>query len=506
MNEKLVVKQPWMQQGVLLAAFLLLLGVFYYPTFSEMVSVWVRSETFTHGFIILPLCAWMIWRIRGELAVITPQTNYLGLPLLLMLGFLWLIANYVGVSAVEQLAATMMIPVLAFTLLGWQACSVMAFPLLFTFFAVPLGEELTPSLINLTADFTVAMVELTGIPVYREGTFFQLPSGSWSVVAACSGVRYLIASVTLGCLFAYLNYNSNRKRALFILAACIIPIIANVLRAFLIVMMGHHSGMELATGVDHLIYGWIFFGIVIFIMFYIGSFWRDEDHEIQRKSIMWQCGNLKSSSMSYKLTLLAALVLLMLWPIKMQLEQQAVDLSQVQEIQLSAPVGWKEVTVQEKSWKPAYHQLDRELLKHYENSEGDRVTLFIGYYAKQRQDAELGNYSNVLVMQKDKDWRAFRSASSLLPVIEIEAPTAFIKSNKMQYMASYFFYVDGQWATNKYETKWLQLKAQLLGGRDDGAIIAITTPQLHDEAKAMQLIQSFTQEGVASIKESLDRM
>ncbi|UUZ51375.1 exosortase [Massilia sp. B-10] len=110
----------------------------------------------------------------------------------------------------------------------------------------------------------------------RNGTHFELPTGNWSVVEACSGVRYLISSVTIGCLYAYLTYRSKLRRAVFIAASIVVPVIANGLRAYMIVMIGHTSNMALATGVDHLIYGWIFFGIVMFIMFWIGSYWRQD--------------------------------------------------------------------------------------------------------------------------------------------------------------------------------------------------------------------------------------
>ena len=120
---------------------------------------------------------------------------------------------------------------------AWRAS--LAFPLLFLLFAVPFGEVFIAPLIEFTADFTVAAVQLTGIPVLRNGTRFDLPTGSWSVVEACSGVRYLISSVTLGCLYAYLTYRSTTRRALFVALSIVVPIIANGLRAYMIVMIGH---------------------------------------------------------------------------------------------------------------------------------------------------------------------------------------------------------------------------------------------------------------------------
>lgn len=504
MNEA-VISAHWKRQGGLLGIFLLLLFVFYYPSYSSMVAIWARSETFTHGFIIVPICAWLIWRIRKQIGITLPQTNYLGIPLLLLLGFLWLVANYVGVLAIEQLSATLMIPVLVFTLLGWRVTSVMIFPLLYILFAVPLGEELTPTLINLTADFTVALINLVGIPVYREGTYFQLPTGNWSVVAACSGISYLIASMTLGTLYAYLNYQGPLKRTIFIIASIVVPIIANSLRAFMIVMIGHFSDMQLATGVDHLIYGWVFFGVVIGIMFYIGSFWRD-DVNAPLHGVEWAVGNVDSASLAHKMAIAVTCLTLVVWPIKIYLEQEAQDFSNVAKISISIPTGWTETPTAPTSWKPAYHSLDSESQISYRDNEGNEVMLFIGYYAQQRQGAELGNYDNVLVTEGDEVWRSIEGKKLTLTSASIEAPTAVIEGNSKRYLTTYFFYVDGQWVTNKYKTKLIQAKARLLSGRSDGAIIAITTQLPEQDHKMDELLKDFVTAAQENIKRSLDQM
>jgi EpsI family protein len=140
-----------------------------------------------------------------------------------------------------------------------------------------MGEDLlVPPMMEFTAKSTVWLIQQTGIPVYREGMYFSLPSGHWSVVTACSGVRYIIASVTLGLIYAYLTYRSFSRRFLFMLAAILVPILANTGRAYMIVMLGHWSDMTVAVGVDHLIYGWVFFGVVIFLLFWLGSFFRED--------------------------------------------------------------------------------------------------------------------------------------------------------------------------------------------------------------------------------------
>jgi EpsI family protein len=140
---------------------------------------------------------------------------------------------------------------------------------------VPVGEALIPYLIEYTAAFAVAALRLTGVPVLQEGNLLTLPTSQWSVVEACSGIRYLIACVTIGLLFAYLTYRSWKRRALFIALSIAVPIVANWVRAYLIVLIGHASDMKLAVGVDHLIYGWIFYAVVMCLLLWVGSLFSD---------------------------------------------------------------------------------------------------------------------------------------------------------------------------------------------------------------------------------------
>jgi exosortase A len=260
--------------GLLIAALALVILIFY-QTAESIVSIWERSETFAHGYLIIPISLWLVWEKRRGLRVLIPKPTLLPLLLFVPIGFGWLVADLVDTLVVQQLAFVAMLAVTIWAVVGHRIARYLAFPILFLFFGVPMGEGLVYPMMNFTADFTVAMLDITGIPVYREGTFFTIPSGQWSVVEACSGVRYLIASVTLGVLFAYLTYTHWWKRALFVVFSIFVPILANGLRAYMIVMLGHLSDMKLAVGVDHLIYGWIFFGIVITIMFAVGSIWRD---------------------------------------------------------------------------------------------------------------------------------------------------------------------------------------------------------------------------------------
>ena len=68
-----------------------------------------------------------------------------------------------------------------------------------------------------------------------------------------------------------------RGGIVFVAISFLVPVLANWLRAYMIVMLGHLSGNKLAVGVDHLIYGWVFFGVVMLLMFWIGARWREDE-------------------------------------------------------------------------------------------------------------------------------------------------------------------------------------------------------------------------------------
>lgn len=391
----------WPLPGILTIGVLLVLVGMFWPTFFSMVEIWERSETYTHGFLIFPISAWLIWRKRDVLGQIQPRRDLRGLILLIVAGAGWLLADAGSVSVAAQYALIAMMIAMVWTLLGWTFVWAAFFPLMFLFFAVPVGEFLIQPLMGVTADFTVTMLQFTGIPVYREGTFFSIPSGDWSVIEACSGLRYLIASVTLGSLFAYLTYRSWTRRVIFAVLAIIVPIFANSGRAYMIVMIGHLAGMEHAIGADHLIYGWVFFGFVMLLLFWIGSFWREDDQpEPEVAPLAATIGGARTRPILPVAML--ALVIAGLWPAYANwLDTRPLPAMPVLQVEVLG--GWQPGAAFT-NWMPHWIGADRRLRQAYTQA-GREVLLELDYYVTQRQGAELINSQNYMVSQsKYEHW------------------------------------------------------------------------------------------------------
>lgn len=241
-----------------------------------MESIWSRSDTFAHGYFILPISLWLIWRDKSYLFASKTQVSWLALPMLVGSLFVGLFAFAADINVLGQLSAVTSLIFLLWLMIGNNLAWRYKFPLAYLLFAVPMGESLIPWLQDVTAWFTVFFLKLNGIPVYVDGLYIQVPTGMFEVAVACSGIRYLIASAAVGALYGYLTYTKLSKQLIFFVFALTLPILANGIRAYGIVAIAYYSDMKYATGVDHLIYGWMFFGLIIMLMFWLGGFFADK--------------------------------------------------------------------------------------------------------------------------------------------------------------------------------------------------------------------------------------
>jgi exosortase A len=498
--------KSWPQAVAVSITGVVILLLAYYVTSASTVAIWSRSETFAHGFLIFPISAYLIWSRRGQIAAFAPEPDMRGVFILALLGLGWLAADLARVLVVQQLALVAMIPALVFTVLGWRVTWAMAFPLAFLLLAVPMGEFLIPHMMNFTADFTVAALQLTGIPVYREGTFFTIPSGHWSVVEGCSGLRYLIASFTLGTLYGYLTYRSLKKRLLFAAASIVVPIIANGLRAYMIVMIAHLSDMRLALGVDHYIYGWVFFGIVMLLLFWVGSFWREDEEKSDDAPVRGPAAIAGVSPVRVLAAAALGLAVAGLWPAyAAYVDRQA---PKNFSIQLTAPQpanGWQPVQPFTE-WQPDYKGTDARLAQTYRK--GDRtVTVYLAYYRYQRQGAELVNTQNVMIRQKDPVWSNVGESVRRVDLAEKESEIiqTKLRSSSQRLLIWNWDWLNGPVTVNPYWAKFYEAKSRLLGHWDDAAGIIIYAPYDDRPEEAASALQEFVHDMLPSVMATLEK-
>lgn len=478
----------WVPAGLLGTAVLLLFG----ETALAMVSIWIRSDTFNHAFLVPPIAAWLAWRKRAELAAQPRQPVPGGLLLVALVCLLWLLGHLGGVASVAQLALLTLLVLVVPVLYGRAVTRVALFPLLFLYFAVPIGEFVVPQLQEWTADVTVLALRTSGIPVYREGNQFIIPTGSWSVVEACSGIHYLIACFVVGTLFAYLNYRSTRRRLAFMAVLLVFPIVANWIRAYTIVTIGHVTGSPMILGVSHMTYGWVLFGALIGLLFVVAARWAEpEDAAATSASLSHIATETRRGDlMPVGRTWMTAGVFLALVVGTQALAWQLDHRSMAPVSAIALPegqAGWRsEPRVAEAPWSPGYVRPDTTAFKSYSRT-GRQVGVWVGYYRAESDDHKLVSSINAIVAPEDPLWRQQytgpRASDVDLPVLQtatVSRGAVLGYANTEQLRVWQLYWISGRWTHGNASTKLWQLWNRVAGRGGDGAVVLLITPQADD--------------------------
>jgi exosortase A len=267
----------WRRVAAPIGVGLLVLGAVFNGEIEAALRTWTDSTAYNHCFLVIPIAAYLLWDRRFDLRGVAARpwkpAFLLGVPVALV----WLLAERLGVMEGRQLAAMSFVELLFLAVLGRRLWWAMAGPLLYLYFLVPFGEFLTPQLQDVTTWFIRHGLETLGVPAYVDGYVIEIPQGAFFVAEACAGLRFLIASIAFGCLYALMIYRSPVRRTIFIVVSVIMPIIANGFRGIGIVYLGYLLNSAQAAAADHLIYGWVFFSFVILLLILLGLPFR-QDH------------------------------------------------------------------------------------------------------------------------------------------------------------------------------------------------------------------------------------
>ncbi|MDZ7713544.1 MAG: exosortase A [Rhodovibrio sp.] len=269
--------EPLRRAGIVWLTLVAAILLATHESVASIVGVWANSATYGHGFLIVPICIYLVWRRWPRLAQLPVQPSATGHVLMLAAGALWVVGTLGSVSLLQHFALVGLLQASVLAVFGWRIAWAAVFPLAYLLLAVPFGDFAIAPLQDLTAQYTVPLVRMSGIPVYLENWHIQVPGGSFLVAEACAGARYLLACIALGFLVCDLLLKAWWKRVLFMVLSVAVPIVANVFRAYGIIMLAYLSGFEIAVDVDHLVYGGVFLSFVTLILLALAFWLRDAD-------------------------------------------------------------------------------------------------------------------------------------------------------------------------------------------------------------------------------------
>ncbi len=373
------------------------LVVAFLPDWSAMARQWWDISTYNHILLVPAIVAWLVWERAPHLAALAPRAWWPGLLVVGAASLLWLLGDFAGIATARQLGAALLLIASVLTLLGPKVSAGLVFPLGYMLFMVPVGDELVPALQMITAAITVALVHLSGLPAVVDGVFIQTPAGLFEVAEACSGVKFLIAMIAFGALVANLCFLSAWRRAGFLLVCVIVPILANGIRAWATVFAAQFVGAEAAAGFDHIIYGWIFFGIVIVLVLAVS--WRffdrpETDPPIRAREIAER----PLLSALERLSIRPAVALLVGGAFVIGAQAwahhgQRLAAPLAPQVFLPEVRGWQRVDYRPHGWwEPRAAGADHRLLGRYADGQGRFVDVFVAVYSGQGEGREASGF------------------------------------------------------------------------------------------------------------------
>ena len=245
--------------GLIAAGFVLV----YWDVIAKLVMAWYTDDNYSHGFLIVPVALYLAWERRARFQAAEARPSAFGLVvvaaslLLLMAGILGSELFTTRVSIVGTLIGVMLF------LFGWARLRVLAFPIAFLLLMIPI-----PSIIFNQIAFPLQIfasrvgenaLELSNIPVLREGNVLILANTTLEVAEACSGIRSLVSLITLAIVFGYFSDTRPWVRTLIAVSAVPIAVLTNGARVAGTGIAAYYYGPAAAEGFIHEFAGWLVF-------------------------------------------------------------------------------------------------------------------------------------------------------------------------------------------------------------------------------------------------------
>jgi exosortase A len=463
--------------GTTIVLYLAVFALLFPDAAAGALRVWIVSPTFNHCFLVLPVSLFMIWHRRSTLGAVTFRPEWRGLAIIFAAGLLWMTGRFAGILEARQFAVLTMLQAALLSTLGAAAYRKMAAPFLYLYFLVPTGDYLVPVLQAFTARFAVIGLHVLHIPVFSNGTVIDVPAGTFAVAEACAGLRFLIASLAFGAFFATITYKSWFRRAIFVSLCAIVPVVANGFRALGLIAAAEWVGNPAAALADHVIYGWIFFSLILIMLIVIGQLFSDQADEhrlpMENAPLFVASNGVLACAISGVLAVVSASFApaAAAW-----LDRR--EGANVPDFRPLVALPWHEVA-SSGDWKPLAMPGSRSFLQSF--SDGSRrVDRFVVVYS--------GPASRHVVRSNDRDaderiWN-FETAEDSAVVLGRDIVPVRVslwrRGSELRTIWS-FYLIDGHAVSNIWAVKWTQLTSYISGTGCGSAYGAVST--IHREGE-----------------------
>ncbi len=492
----------------------------FHTALTELILQWDNPD-YTYCYFIPVIIAYMIYEKRKIISELPITHQWLGIVPLLLGIFLYWLGELGGEFYTIYLSAVVILAGISILHIGCAKTRSFAFifilmTLMFPFPAF-IYNNLSVNLQLISSRLGTAMVQVFGLPAYREGNIIDLGFRKLQVVEACSGIRYLLPLIVLGIIIAYFVKGSLWKKIFLVFSTIPLAIFMNGSRIALAALSATFLRPEVAEGILHDFSGFVVFmasfGLLageVIVLGKIGKLFTksadppqsndprpDEQNHGEVDAVPHRGGITKRRNFPWQPQSVVVLALLLATlilgnginfreapPIKKPFAQFPLD------------VG---------TWHGKRGFLDADMVSglhlsdytmiNYVNPEGKLISLYVSYYQSQRKGESIHSPESCL---PGSGWVFTKACLINLPGVEQEnGPTVnrvLIEKLNEKQVAYYWFPLRGRIVHNLWQVKFFNFWDAVTMQRTDGALVRIITPlsQYEDAELGDKRLQEFT--------------
>ncbi len=484
-----------------------ILGYFAWPIIYPALVRIATDDNFSAGLLVPLIIAYIVYRKWPEIR--RPwESSWWGLAIL-MLGFsLFLLGMVLTIAYIAQLAMVILLVGIFWLLGGWRIVRLLAFPFFLIALSIPLPHffvgKLTIRLQIISTKLAAEILRVVGYPVAVLGNVIDLGERQLQVVAACSGLGYLITATALAIIFCYFFQRQLWKVAVLLLAMVPFAIVANAIR---LVIIGIWPIFE--KGLWHASIGLSVF--MVGLDYLRGLNWllnrlsppptsETDTAEATAASAMPNTTSVPPSwSAAYGPLVAGFLLIVILSPFAIRgVEAVPVPLRQ----------EFRYFPMELGNWQGKHVYIDPELVAgtgadHFLNASyinPDKkvpVDLWIAYYENQESGKSVHSPNTCLT---GSGWKTVHA--EVLELIPGKPVNFAILEHRGTRMAMFFWYFErGRWLASDYGHKLIVGYDRLISNRADGALVRLTTAVQGDEAQARTRLENFLQQLIPVLPE-----
>ncbi|HXN06678.1 MAG TPA: exosortase W, partial [Nitrospiria bacterium] len=397
-----LLSNPVWKERLFLAVPAAIFLVCYAKVLNILVQTWMTRDDFSHGFLVVPISLYLVWIGREKFIGLKPRTNLAGGMAFLLIAFAMALSGNAGSFLLfEELSLIVMIAGLVLLLLGTSYFKLLALPIGYLIFMVPVLDDVIDSVQwpfqLLAANIGVSVLQLLGFPVFQEALIIRLPHTTLEVAEACSGIKFLTSTVAIGIPLAWLTLTTWPRRISLILFGIVVAVLANGLRVALVGGWAYYHPEAEIHGPMHIFQG-VFVAWIGFIALFAGAWVLSRNQKkrvIPEKTISEAAPGgsekeEKQERVRFLSWIVANILLLALGSFYYFHHISPIPLAKDFSGFPMVIGDWKGEDLNFKKDEPfRIERADHEMVRKYQDKSGRSVRLYVGYYASQDHSKKL---------------------------------------------------------------------------------------------------------------------